>query len=367
MALETHQARLYELDWARVVLVFAVFLHHVGMPFNGDGFVVMNDQSSKALDDVMVYFEQLRLPTLFMIAGAGSYLLLRRLSVLAFLNDKIRRLLIPLVFGVMVVVPPQLYYANPDAFDGLFAAYPGLALELDAMHLWFIEFLFAFFVLAGLLMAVASRASSQRRLDAISGWMSGPQAPLVLAGALVITRVTLKHFWPDESKGLENLSVSGFYLFFFLAGFLWVRNRDSWLTLSRRWRHNAVTLMGVSILFYAYYFIDLSGYASNATLWAGWWALCALLSWYGALTILGVGQRFLRSTPAWLMRANRLIYPFYIFHQTVIVVVGYYVIQWSVFWGVKAVVLLIISLVVTTLITLLFDQFRATRWLVGLR
>jgi len=60
--------RYHELDWLRVMLIFAVFLHHVLMPFNGDHWHVMNKQSSKVLDDIMVYFEQFRLPVLFFIS-----------------------------------------------------------------------------------------------------------------------------------------------------------------------------------------------------------------------------------------------------------------------------------------------------------
>ncbi|MBB1383734.1 acyltransferase, partial [Shewanella sp. SR41-2] len=71
-----YNRRYSELDWLRVILIFAVFLHHVFMPFNGDGWHVMNNESSKVLDDIMVYFEQLRLQTLFFIAGAASFLLL---------------------------------------------------------------------------------------------------------------------------------------------------------------------------------------------------------------------------------------------------------------------------------------------------
>lgn len=359
--------RLHELDWARVFLVFAVFLHHVGMPFNGDGFVVMNVDSSKALDDVMVYFEQLRLPTLFMVAGAGAWLLLQRLNASAFVRDKLRRLLLPLVTGVLLIVPPQLYFENPSAYENLLVAYPALALELEAMHLWFIEFLFVFFLLAAALLALSNSGNVARFFEASSRLMAKPFGPAAMALVLVVLRVTLKHFWPDEDKSIETLSVSGFFLFFFLTGFVWVRDRDSWHALGRQWRRSTAMFAMISAVFYAYYFVDLSGVASTPVLWAGWWGLSALVSWYGALTILGVGQRFLTTTPAWLKRANELIYPFYIFHQTVIVVLAYYIIQWAWPWGAKALVLLILSFAGTAILTWLSARFRLTRVLVGLR
>ena len=64
--------RRYDLDWLRVIAILAVYLHHIGMPFNGDKFHIMNAESSKLLDDIMVFFEQFRLPLLFLISGTGT-------------------------------------------------------------------------------------------------------------------------------------------------------------------------------------------------------------------------------------------------------------------------------------------------------
>lgn len=95
--------RYSELDWLRVGLILAVFLHHVFMPFNGDGWHVVNKGSSKLLDDIMVYFEQLRLQTLFFIAGAGSFILLQRLSITGFIFSKFQRLFVPLIVGMVLI------------------------------------------------------------------------------------------------------------------------------------------------------------------------------------------------------------------------------------------------------------------------
>ena len=81
-------SRLSELDWLRVILILAVFLHHVCMPFNGDGWHIMNNESSKILDDIMVYFEQFRLPILFFISGSGSVILLSKITVKKFVLGK---------------------------------------------------------------------------------------------------------------------------------------------------------------------------------------------------------------------------------------------------------------------------------------
>lgn len=112
--MEVTPQRYAELDWLRVILIVAVFMHHVFMPFNGDNWHIMNSESSKLLDDTMVYFEQLRLPVLFLIAGAGSIILLNRISSKAFMLSKSKRLLLPLLLAMMFITPPQAYFEAPE-------------------------------------------------------------------------------------------------------------------------------------------------------------------------------------------------------------------------------------------------------------
>ena len=72
----------------------------------------MNNDSSKVLDDIMVYFEQFRLPILFFISGVGSVILLSKVTVVKFIKDKFLRLFIPLLIGSLLLIPPQIYIEN---------------------------------------------------------------------------------------------------------------------------------------------------------------------------------------------------------------------------------------------------------------
>jgi len=360
--------RLNELDWLRVIIVFAVFLHHVGMPFNGDDWVIMNAASSKLLDDIMVYFEQLRLPTLFMIAGAGASLLLARRAPLAFAGEKFRRLLVPFFVGLILIIPPQLYLQSPDQYASLWSAYPELALQFEAMHLWFIAYLFVFSLIAIPLHAFSKLRALEPLASFSAGWASSAIGLLSFGLLLVGLRVVLKEFYPSDDHSLGNLSSTLFYLFFFLAGFWLVRRRDVWARLGQNWKAFLAAHIVMSLLFYAYYFIDFSAYASTDTLWAVWWGLTAALSWTGALAMLGAGQRFLRHTPDWLTRANFLIYPFYILHQTVIVIFAFWIVQWEAGIGLKLIALQFASFMVTALLCVFpIERFNLTRWLFGLK
>ncbi|RMB08745.1 acyltransferase family protein [Eilatimonas milleporae] len=363
----TH-SRLSELDWLRVAAVVAVFVHHAGMPFNGDDWGIMNAQSSKLLDDIMVYFEQFRLPILFFVSGAGAGLLLAKRTAPAFAWDKIRRLFLPLLVGMTLIVPPQLYLEDPARYASLWSAYPALALAFEAKHLWFIEYLLVFSLIAipvqRLLAGDRAQAlHTMAQACARSGW------GLLLAGLLIAAlRVGLKDSFPSDSKSIENLSSSLFYFSFFCAGLILIAHRGTWTRIQSRWRLHACGFLAVSVVFYAYYFIDFSPYFDLGTLWAIWWALGAALAWSGVVASLSMAQRFLWTTPPWLTQANSLIYPFYILHQTVIVIFAYHIVQWPMGIAAKWACLLILSFSVTALACrVLIYPSDTLRFLFGMR
>ena len=70
--------------------------------------------------------------------------------------------------------------------------------------------------------------------------------------------------------------------------------------------------------------------------------------------MLGYAQRYLSSTPAWLKTSNELIYPFYIFHQTVVVILAYYIVQWQSAIPLKALTLTVLAFLITAGICLVF-------------
>lgn len=367
-ASQTLTGRLSELDWLRVILVLAVFLHHVGMPFNGDDWIIMNENSSKALDDFMVYFEQFRLPTLFVIAGVGANILLKKKRPIAFLIDKVKRLLIPLFVGILLINPPQSFFKNPSDFDSLIGAYPELALRFQSEHLWFIEYLFVFSMLALPLFHLLNSKIGARVILALEIMTQKWWGLLSLGLILALIRTTLKIPFPSDSHGIENLSSSMFYFFFFAMGMMLSQKPALWRVLGERWKLHTVVLLVLSCVFYFYYFVDFSSFASPKTLWSIWWAVCSLLAWTASLCFLGLGQKFLKTTPLWLTKANTLIYPFYIFHQTIIVICAFYIVQWSAGISVKLIALLISSFTITALICILvIYPFNLMRFPFGLK
>lgn len=361
--------RYSELDWLRVTLILAVFLHHVFMPFNGDGWHIMNNESSKLLDDIMVYFEQIRLQVLFFIAGAGSYLLLNRVNYKTFVMSKFHRLFIPLMVGMIFIVPPQIYYEDIQHYSSILSAYQSLMFSFNNNHLWFIEFLIIFMLITIPFHAYLKSWTGENFVDAATKFTNQKYGLFFLIIPLLVMRLSLKLIWPEQNQKIENLSVSLFFLYFFFAGLIFIKSNVIWNNIRDRRRTNLKLLIASTVIFYLYYFKpDISDYVSLSMRWQLWWLVCTLVSWSALLTLVGYAISIGTKTPKWLKACNEYIYPFYILHQTVIVVLGFYIIQWQTSIFVKSASLLFSSLLLTCYLCFaVIRPFKPLRYLFGLK
>src|SRR5204862_3065257 len=98
-----------ELDWLRVVSIAILHVFHVGMIFNRWDFHLKNPEPLQVLEAPMAFLHAVRMPMLMVIAGIGTAIALERRTLRAFVRDRTKRLLLPLVFGMLVIVPPQIY------------------------------------------------------------------------------------------------------------------------------------------------------------------------------------------------------------------------------------------------------------------
>lgn len=361
--------RRYDLDWLRVIAIVAVYAHHLGMPFNGDDFHVMNAESSRLLDDIMVYFEQFRLPLLFLISGTGTVLAFSKRSWKDFLKERSSRLLLPLIFGVMVIVPPQTYYQYIDEYSSYTQVYSSGRFEVN--HLWFIENLYVMsVVLIPLILFLRSSRSKGlvRHLEKLASHKTG----LLMAGLpLIGFTILLKRYYPSSSAALSNLSQTFYFGYFFISGMVLAQSQVFWEQLKNLRRLHLMAFGISSVLFYVYYLLPnevIAPYLSITVRWDLWFGLCCLLGWTFVITLLGYGQVYLNKPSKSLKKLNEAIYPFYILHQTVIVVFAYYIVQMDANIPAKMALLLISSFIAITLLyRLLVYPFALMRLLFGMK
>jgi glucans biosynthesis protein C len=312
-----------ELDWLRVVAIAILHVFHVGMIFNRWYFHLKNPDPLPVIEEPMAFLHQVRMPLLMLVAGIATAIALERRSVGAFAVDRIKRLFVPLVFGMLVIVPPQIYlervtsqgYAGSylDFYPSVFELRPFPEGNTSWHHLWFVAYLFLYCLLALPLFAALATPRGARALAWLErAWARG--AIVLVALPLAAERIALRHH--PETHGLfDDPNTFAYYGMLFSIGHLMGRSTTLWDHLvAQRRRYLAVTgvLLAVMLPPNQYPF-PVEQIAGITTVWLVLVTALAWTRWYFVH----------RPAPRWLDHAQRLSYPFYILHQTVIIVVGY--------------------------------------------
>ncbi|TMQ11857.1 MAG: acyltransferase [Deltaproteobacteria bacterium] len=316
--------RRSELDLLRVIAIAILLVYHVGMMFNRWDWHLKNPDPLPVLEAPMAVLHRLRMPLLMVIAGAATAIALERRSIRTFAVDRIKRLLVPLLYGMLVIVPPQIYVERlaagytgsyfefyPSVFE--FRSYPEGSFGWH--HLWFVAYLFVYCMVALPVFYAFATAPGRRVLVWLDrawarGWVFVLFVPLALA------RIALRDH-PETHALVDDPDTLVHYAVLFVFGHLLGRSKTIWdHVVAWRWRYLAAT--GVLLAVMApldKYPPPLEQIGETAMIW------CVIL------TTLGWGRWFFQRpggyVPSWLDHAQKLSYPFYIVHQTVIVVLGW--------------------------------------------
>ena len=336
------------LDWLRVIAIFVLIFFHTGMLFVGWGWHITNDEVIPGLVWPMDLSHRLRMPLLFVIAGAGMWFALQRRSARAFTRERTVRLLVPVIIGMFLIVPPQVYIeriAHGEWHGGYldfftqrvlqFQPYP--AGDFSWHHLWFIVYLYAYVLL--LLLPLMLWWRKARPALEPGAWL------LALALPLGINEALLKPIFPETHNLVRDWYVFIHYLLLTVYGFALASSPSSWDWLANIRRR----ALAFSLVFTV-------GLLSSFE--AGWLrhgspadaVLANVFTWSWILVFLGYGRQYLSFANGLLRWAREASYPIYILHQTVIIVIAYFVIRqpwaaWTKYWVVLGSTLLVCVLV----------------------
>ena len=367
----TPTTRRYDLDWLRVLAFALLILYHTGLVFVGWKFHIMSHTTSPALELPMEFLNQWRMPLLFVISGVGVTFALSRRTAGQFAGERAQRLLLPLIFGMCVVVVPQVYYQRLSEgahYTSLFDFYPhyfnGAAPKGNFTwnHLWFIAYLLVFSLLSLPLFVQLRKPAAQAALARLGQWLSRPGAVLLFALPLIIIQLTLRPYWPDTRNLVHDWFNFAFYLTLFLYGYLLGPLAGFWQAAERQ-RYLLLALGLAAFCFYYWgddYYYALIGGAIKRV-------VQAFNCWCWILVCVGFGRRYLNRNSPLLQRANEAVFPFYILHQTVLIVLGYYVLQWNATNAAKFLITALGTFGFTLLLYLVIQRFSVLRVLFGLK
>jgi peptidoglycan/LPS O-acetylase OafA/YrhL len=357
--------RRYDLDWLRVIAFFLLILFHAGMAFVEFPWHIKNPQTSHGLTLLWAFLHGWRMPLLFLVSGAGIWYALRSRGPMGFIVERSRRLLVPLIFGVLVIVPPQVYLERltqgatytsyldfyPNFFEGFYFSSSGG--NFSPHHLWFIGSLFVYcMVLLPLLVFLKSPAGKIwiDRFDAILSSVAGLYS--VALAFYLLNLIWAGGFFLNSGSALT-----------ILLGFLFVSSQRVWATL--------VELRLISLL--------IAGVCFPVSLWIYFALPGPIPRWQSDLVhipavlatiyaILGFAYTFRDYSNAFLSYVNEGVYPFYIIHQAVSVAIVYYVVPLTLNLWVKFGIVIVGTATITLFIYHFgVRPFRFVRPLFGLK
>jgi glucan biosynthesis protein C len=365
-------SRQYYIDWLRIIATIGIFLFHNSRAYDYGDWHIKNAQTTLGATQFIEFMNIWMMPLFFILSGASVYYSLKSRSAGTFLKERFFRIMIPwLVTGIFVMAPPQVYLERlshgqfsgnflqfiPHYFDGMYAF--GGNFAWMGLHLWYLMLLSFFSVI--LLPLFSSRAGTGvSPAQSIAAKLGKPWVlPLLWVPVAVVALLSMAIglSWTEQMGSWDILS----YAMFFILGYVLfastglqeaVRKQGGWFLLAAVVFSALHLVLKFSIRPGFYEDIDVRLFAT----------------WGWIVGLLWLGGRLLNFTNRFLAHVNEMVLPFYILHQTVIVIVAYFVVQTGLAIPLKYAITAIISFaVIVALYELLVRRIGVLRFLFGMR
>ena len=323
--------RYYDIDWLRVFATLVVFLFHAAKPFAIDPWHIKNARVDPTLDFMIGLIDLWMMPLLFVVSGMSIALSLGSRTGKAFVQERAKRLLIPFLFGLFFLSPIQVYIERlhyqqfngsflqflPHAFEGLYLDYAGEGnFAWFGIHLWYLGALLIYSLFLLSLFLTLSHSTWQGSLTRLGTRLENP-------GLLLLTALPLMWLSTLNPSGLgwRKLGMWNFpiYLALLIYGFLIIQTLKRYAVL-HRYRWLTILIFLVSGLVAA----PLDGAEYGTMEFFVGQAARGLAMWSFILFLLGVFYPLRKTNSQSLRYTSQMVLPFYILHQPVILVVGYF-------------------------------------------
>ncbi|MDD5313024.1 MAG: acyltransferase family protein [Dehalococcoidia bacterium] len=382
--------RLPYLDWLRIIIVLMLIPFHTAMTFAPYPWFLQNNEFNLPLQGLIIAMDRFQMPLLFLVAGAAVFFSLGIRNWKSYSLERILRLVVPLVFGMLVLVPPCYWVAavNIYGYEGsLWSYYPRFwATSLipsatpgafKSGTLWFLWYLILYTIVLSPLFILIKRKISMESLSRLSRPFENPL--LILALFIPIAAVQIYSDNPVVGWVITRDFKVFYYAIFFIYGFFLFSAPGYIKGITRC--GPAVTILG--ILMMIIFMLTVFPTLSSATLGTKFWssihvdpliagkyvvpAISTLCSWSCIIALLYLSIRFLNFSNRFVKYGNDAVLPYYITHATAITLVGIWIV--SLPWGVwpKYILNVLLAFLATMLFYELMKRTNVTRFLMGMR
>ena len=377
------KTRLYYLDWLRVLAFGLLFIFHSWRPFDHLEWHIKNNEQSAIFDILTMFTSGWRMHVIFLVSGAGTWLAMRARKE-KFFSDRIKRLLVPFLLGILILIPPQRYYEWKmfRDFDGAFMdflmVYPMQQLDVNmgtsvllwfghvGTHLWYLPYLFVMTMIC--IPLFKQIKSGKIRFDWLKNILSTRFGIFVLVIPMLICRLLLKPFYQHYTDWADFF----IYLWPFVYGFIFMADRE-FISIVKE-KRKLLLLTGVISSMVFMYMGSTSEQMVQGFIYPEFnWihlsssiiAVFIALSW--TLFFLGYFAKAMDFNHRFLVPANISILPVYVLHQTLIIVFGFYIVSIDINIFMKFIIIAITAIPASILLYQMIRRNNLSRFLFGMK
>jgi peptidoglycan/LPS O-acetylase OafA/YrhL len=382
--------RRYDLDWIRVLVILNLVPWHAAWLIafvrgfsdstrEGFGITILRYYTGFSL--------RWQIPLLFFIAGASACLSLSHRSPGAFVRERARRLFVPLMFFMLVCYPALLYFwpgvwDNKSLSDYLVRFWPHCLATIHRSrmpgripmpgwaHLWFVAYLLIFSLISLPLFICLIRQGESGIAGKYVSFFTNRGAILLLAVPLMAINMILSPKWPMAQLNLyDDWTYFCYDLTVFIYGYV-ICLHDRLSKAVDRHLRISLLLAIVSTVFVLMMRFEMPSFSRPAYTprYMLYSVFLGLHTWCWILAVLALAKKFLSGTNRFLKYASRASYPFYILHFVLMLIIGYYVMQWHLVLTAEFAILSVLTFAATLgSYELLVKRTKVTRFLFGMK
>jgi len=353
----TDNERLHALDAVRAFALLAGIVLHAIMSFfpimGGSPWLVADSAQSRIPQGIFYVIHIFRMATFYFIAGFFARMVFHRRGAAAFLRDRAKRILVPLLVGwatmgplVLVAVIWGLKLSGLTGGESLPAAdLPEF--DFPLFHLWFLYYLLLLYAIVLLLRwcfvkFLDADGGIRNRLDRWLRWLvQWNIVPFVLAVPIAVCLYLTPNWilWigiptPDMTLTPQIPALVGYGT---ALAFGWLLHRQ--MNLLQVWKKRWLLHFAMAFVatFFSYRMVLSTSDAKAVpdSLKMAYAACYCFAMWNWVPAIVGVGLRFFSGASAVRRYVSDSSYWLYLVHLPLVMALQAVVMQWTLHWSLK--------------------------------
>lgn len=361
--------RRYDLDWLRVIVILNLIPFHAAwlMVFvEGASQISKNTFGAKLLSLYVAQIAPIHMPLLFLIAGYSAAIALQTRSTGAYLEERLQRLLIPLVSYMLWLAPIQSYFAPayegdrtlidfgfnflPDFFTTIHNGAKG---GPRWSHLWFLAYLLVMNLITVPLLLALNGSKLRKNLKNVIGSLStsfGIFLPCLLFGGIL---ATLGAIWPffQGTTLYSDWAYFSYNLCAFWLGYIMCRDEQIVHAVYKKlrlWVILAIVSAAMRIGILAQ-FPDSYEAISHYGRYIVFSVISGVHTWSSIAAMLALAHQLFSYSNRFLTYCSNASFAYYVLHLPFLIIINHYIAPLNFGILVKFSAVVLLTLAATTL------------------